>query len=248
MAEAKPKIAIQARLWGLDRVKREYAAVFDEMIEAGYDGAEGRITLLEDEEGIGRCLGVRPSFSLIALHAGLQQFAEQEGKAGLDSMLEGMARLGSRYLLVSMGAEADRPQWLELAAELSERCASAGIQFAYHNHDGEFADGYGFFDRLAKQYNVKLAADLAWIYRAGHDPSAFVSRYADSIAYVHLKDVAGQQWKELGAGSVPLLPLLPRLDELRLPWWTVEQDDSERPAGDSAAFSRQFLREHAGLR
>lgn len=246
MITSRPKIAVQARLWGLDRVKREYAAVFDEMIEAGYDGAEGRITLLEDEEGIVRCLSIRPSFALIALHASLQQFGTPDGKRDLEWMMERMARIGSRYLLVSMGAEADRPQWLELAAELSERCALAGIQFAYHNHDGEFTDGYGFFDRITSQYKVKLAPDLAWIYRAGYDPAAFISRYSDSIAYVHLKDVSGAQWKELGAGDVPLLPLLPRLDGLRLPWWTVEQDDSERSSVQSAMMSRRFLRGHLG--
>ncbi|MBB6732327.1 sugar phosphate isomerase/epimerase family protein [Cohnella zeiphila] len=237
-----PRIAVQARPWGLGRVAADYPAVFDEMIAAGYDGAEGRYTLLEDEKGIAAYLDRRPGFSLIALHAGLSSFEGEAGAEELKRLLERMNRTGSRYLLASMGREAGDARWLERAGELSRQCADSGVQFCYHNHAEEFEGGFRLFDRLTGEYGVKLAADVAWIHLAGADPAEFVDRYADSIAYVHLKDVRDGVWKELGDGEMALGPLLDRVAALRLPWWTVEQDTTERAPAESARKSREYLR------
>ncbi|TDF98116.1 sugar phosphate isomerase/epimerase family protein [Paenibacillus piri] len=243
-----PGIAVQARLWGLERTASHYTEVFDEILAAGYTGAEVRYTLLqEQEQGIVNYLQRKPQFSLVALHASLKGFDGAEAEELLPGLLERMNRTGTSYLLVSMGYERHPEPWFELAARLSELCDRYGVTLCYHNHAAEFTDGPAFFDRLTGSYNVRLAADLAWVHRAGQNVPAFIDRYAEWIRYVHVKDTIGEQWKELGEGEIVLRPLLERLAALQLPWWTVEQDFTDREPLLSAAMSRKYLKEQLGI-
>jgi sugar phosphate isomerase/epimerase len=244
---AAPKIAIQARIWGLERVEKEYPQVFDEAIEAGYDGIECRSALLvEQEDGLRKYLSSR-ELSIIALHANLKSFDTEDRKQILEDLLERMNRIGSKYLLVSMGRMPEYTKWFELAAKVSEQCAQAQVQFCYHNHAGEFEKGYQFFDELTRSYKVALAADLAWVYRAGKNVEEFVERYAEHIKYVHVKDTKGEQWKELGEGEVNLKPILQHVAALNLPWWTVEQDSTDQEPMKSATISREYLKKQLGF-
>ncbi|CAG7616021.1 sugar phosphate isomerase/epimerase family protein [Paenibacillus allorhizosphaerae] len=244
---AIPKIAIQARLWGLDRVEREPESVFDEVHRAGYDGIECRSKMLiEQEERLLHCASAN-SISIIALHANLKSFDTEDRRQVLGDLLERMNRAGSKYLLVSMGRMPEYRKWFELASELSEYCSQAQVRLCYHNHAGEFENGYRFFDELTRTYNVDLAADLAWVYRAGTNVEEFIERYAAHIKYVHLKDTAGEQWKELGEGEVPLSPILQRVLALKLPWWTVEQDSTDRAPAVSAIMSRKYVSDQFGF-
>lgn len=238
---SRPKIAIQARLWGLERVAADYRSVFDEIVQAGYDGVETRYTLVEDESLSGY-LSSRP-LKLVALHANLGGFdPENVQRIDLERLLERMNALGSRYLLVSFGKQADYTRWLELAASVSERCAAQGVTFCYHNHADEFSTD-DFFDDLTA-HGIALAADLAWVWRAGQDIGAFIDRYKDAIKYVHMKDATMTAWRELGRGEIALHPLLERLRALELPWWTVEQDSTEGDPLESSRISRNFLKQH----
>jgi sugar phosphate isomerase/epimerase len=238
-----PKIAIQTRLWGLERVEREHKLVFDEVRRAGYDGIECRSTMLaQQQEELLQYISSN-AFSIIAVHANLKSFATNDREQVLGELLERMNRLGCKYLINSMGRSPDYRDWFDIAAQLSERCARANVQFCYHNHAGEFDYGYSFFDELTRNFKVDLAVDLAWVYRAGYDVEAFIERYADHIKYVHVKDTAVEQWKELGEGQIRLKPILQRIMDLKLPWWTVEQDTTDKEPIESAMISRKYIRE-----
>ena len=240
-----PNVAIQVRMWGLDRLATDYPQIFDEITEAGYDGVESRYTLVA-EPHLGKYLADHP-LRLIALHANLKSFAPQaEQPVDIAWLLEKMNELGSEYLLVSLGEQPDYGVWFELAARLSQTCKAHGVQFCYHNHAGEFAASEAFFDELTN-YGISLAADLAWVWRAGENVVDFVERYKHSIKYVHVKDATADTWKELGEGEVALGDILPRVTELNLPWWTVEQDTTDRRPLDSARISRAYLESRLGV-
>ncbi|WP_068605171.1 sugar phosphate isomerase/epimerase family protein [Paenibacillus swuensis] len=243
------KVAIQARLWGLTQVAENFAAVFDQAALAGYAGVEVRYTiLLEQEQQLKRYLQRNPDFSLAALHANLLAFEKQEGKERLKRLLEGMNELEIPYLIVSMGYEPQQQPWFELAAQVRELCGEEGTTLCYHNHAAEFTGGTAsFFDTLTKSYHVPLAVDLAWVHRAGVDVIDFIDRYSEDIRYVHVKDTLGEQWKELGEGEMNLEPLLHRLADLRLPWWTVEQDFTDRDPFLSASMSRNYLKQQLNV-
>lgn len=72
-------------------------------------------------------------------------------------------------------------------------CADAGLQFAVHNHDLEFAmvDGMPAYDRMVQETDpvlVKLEMDFMWATAAGVDPVAYFKRYPGRFRMTHLKD------------------------------------------------------------
>jgi sugar phosphate isomerase/epimerase len=109
--------------------------------------------------------------------------------------------IGHRYLVNAWVEEPIRNQpdaWKRIAdtynraGEVSKR---AGIQFAYHNHNFEFAprdDAGGKlpYDLLLESCDpdlVKMEMDLCWIASAGKDPLEYFRRYPGRFPMVHVK-------------------------------------------------------------
>mgnify|MGYP001049821092 CR=1 FL=1 len=108
----------------------------------------------------------------------------------------------------------DRAGWETFGAELAgyaARYAEAGLDFAWHNHDFEFAalpDGSLPIEHVLGQ-TLLWEPDVAWIVRGGESPVAWLKRYAGRIPAVHVKDTvrAGENpeesdWADLGTGIV----------------------------------------------
>ena len=122
--------------------------------------------------------------------------------------------IGHRYLVVPSIPPAMRitlDHW-RAVADIFNRAAAeaqeAGIQFAYHNHDVEFApiDGQVPFDLLCEQTDpglVQIELDLFWITHGGGDPMAFFERWPGRVPMVHVKDrTAEGVMTEVGAGDI----------------------------------------------
>lgn len=244
---SSPQIAIQARLWGLEQLHTTYPTIFDKAWSCGYAGVESRISLLDDMDKLQTYLSSTP-LKLAGLHANLKQFDPQANDSiDIDALLDNMNKLGTEFLLVSFGKQKEYDRWFELAGTMAQTCAKRNVVFCYHNHAWEFEHA-PFFDELTGIYGVPLAADLAWIWRAGRDPAQFLDRYAPNIRYIHVKDATSDgNWKELGRGDVDLPKALRSAAALNLPWWTVEQDDTDQDPSVSAGISRTYLRDHFGL-
>ncbi|HZQ22955.1 MAG TPA: sugar phosphate isomerase/epimerase [Terriglobales bacterium] len=103
----------------------------------------------------------------------------------------------------------NQPDGWKQAADTFNRAGEAskkmGIQFAYHNHNFEFARTNGTvpYDLLLRETDpslVKMEMDLCWISVGGGDPVAYFDRYPGRFPMVHVKDIkklppAGQaQW------------------------------------------------------
>jgi sugar phosphate isomerase/epimerase len=72
-------------------------------------------------------------------------------------------------------------------------CHQAGLTFAFHNHNLEFAplDGSTAYDRMVQETDpdqVKLEMDFMWASFAGVDPVAYFTRYPGRYRMTHLKD------------------------------------------------------------
>lgn len=87
--------------------------------------------------------------------------------------------------------------WPGVVANLNrfgERAATAGLGFAYHNHDFEFTErvsGRSLYDVLLAERDpalVKLELDLYWAVHAGQDPRALIRRLSGQIFSYHVKD------------------------------------------------------------
>ncbi len=122
--------------------------------------------------------------------------------------------IGHQYLVVAFVPNEMRvtlDHWRALA-DIFNRAADearrAGIQFAYHNHDFEFApiDGQIPFDLLCEQTDlalVQIELDLFWIIHGGGDPMAFFERWPGRVPMVHVKDRTEEGvMTEVGAGDI----------------------------------------------
>ena len=122
--------------------------------------------------------------------------------------------IGHRYLVVPSVPPEMRitlDHWRAVADifnRAGEQAQRAGIQFAYHNHDAEFApmDGQIPFDLLCEQTDpalVQIELDLFWITSGGGDPMAFFDMWPGRVPMVHVKDRTEEGvMTEVGAGDI----------------------------------------------
>jgi sugar phosphate isomerase/epimerase len=173
-----------------------------------------------------------------ALYAALDEFAAALGRYGLTSpsghfdlaLLEGdfgraatiARKLDMRLVVAPYLPPPQRPHdaegWKAFGARLAalaEKLGAEGLDFAWHNHDFEFAklaDGSRPIDLvLSTSDKVRWEADVGWIARAGEDPLHWLARYSGRIGALHVKDLAKaganddeEGWADPGAGILDL--------------------------------------------
>jgi sugar phosphate isomerase/epimerase len=118
------------------------------------------------------------------------------------------------------------------------------LRFAYHNHSWELANDAEILDVLVKHTepaDVSLVLDIAWAHLGGIPIENLLSQYGERIAYLHIKDVSGETFCELGTGAVDLDHVLQLADANGIEWLVVEQDYTERSAEESMTINRDFL-------
>src|SRR5690242_15465771 len=102
---SQPQIAIQARIWGLERLNERFPQIFEEASSCGYAGVESRITLLNEIDALQAYLAAKP-LKLVGLHANLKSFDPQADDAlDLNAVLEKANVLSIPYILVSFGKQ-----------------------------------------------------------------------------------------------------------------------------------------------
>jgi sugar phosphate isomerase/epimerase len=129
---------------------------------------------------------------------------------------------------------------------IGELARGHGLCLAYHNHYWEIEQEcreLRFLRDHTDGANVSFLLDVAWVLRGGGDPVAVSREFLPRIAYFHLKDTRGTEWLELGQGDVDLVGVIEVMRGAALPWAVIEQDETKRPPVESAAMSRQYLKE-----
>ena len=141
---------------------------------------------------------------------------EAEGVSVSESqqMADAHAELGVQFCVHPWVQDEDRTverykQFCEDWNRVGEVMKGVGIQFAYHNHNFEFANLDGtvpYYDILLKELEPELVAmelDCFWATKAGQDPVEMFDKYPGRFPLLHLKDMA--------------------LDNT--PYFTIEKDD-----------------------
>ena len=141
-------------------------------------------------------------------------------------VIESARTIGHQYL-VNAWVDAsirDQPGAWERIAETYNRAAEAsrkaGIQFAYHNHNFEFAprkdaDGKLPYDILLGACDarlVKMELDLCWIAAAGKDPLEYFRRYPGRFPMVHVKGL--RKLPPATGEAVPIDRVLPDITDV----------------------------------
>jgi inosose dehydratase len=135
--------------------------------------------------------------------------------------------------------------------EQGRRLEDLGITQVFHNHAWTLIETRLEVDMLCEYTDpryLKMGFDTGHLYHGWSDPVEVFDKYAERIAYVHVKDVTGRVyedgwgWRELGAGDVNLAGILKVLDENDYDGWlTYEQDDTRSTPVESATESFAHL-------
>lgn len=243
------RIGAQTITWG-SRNREDLPSVLTSLKELRYDGAEiGMRHFDASRPNEYRVLFEHTGVLPLGLHSGGQfwkpEAAETERRK-LDESVQFAAAVGFSWLVVSGNKEETAESMREAAATYSrigDRCKAAGIRFAYHNHDWELRNDAEILDTLVRATGpeVSLVLDIAWAHRGGIPVDSLLDRFGDRIAYLHVKDVAGERFCELGTGELNLDAILSRADRDGIEWVVVEQDYTDSSPEKSMAMNRSFL-------
>jgi inosose dehydratase len=176
----------------------------------------------------------------IALHAKHAQFVRDAGGRYLqviDTRPQGRAPTADDF--TQMG---------RLLTEIGRRTNDLGIPLGYHNHMGALGQSPDEVARVldaADARYVRLLLDIAHYQQAGGDPAAAIRAHADRLLFLHIKDLKGDRFVELGRGSVNLDAVFGALDAINFDGWgMVELDSVTDPAEtpkESGAIARRYL-------
>lgn len=219
-------------------------------------------TLLED------CGLTAPS-----THAGMSGL-----QSGLQQQLDFAAAVGARYLVcaspwtedarfrnasggagnaLAAGITLDDWKWnAEQLNRIGELTNRHGIRCGYHNHNMEFRtyDGVVAYDELLRWTEpamVTMEMDIGWVVTAGADPLHYLSKHAQRIALLHIKDIVkdattaldrlDSQTTEVGSGQIDWPRLFAAAQAREIRHYFVEQENFERSPLEAAKMSYEYL-------
>ena len=188
---------------------------------------------------------------------GLAVAGRHAGLDALESRLPELAAecrtLGCERLVLSWiqppATRGEATQMAERLTGLARRAAELGLQFGFHNHDGEvrpLEGGGSFLEELLAGDDVFLELDLGWAWYAGVDPTTLLDRARGRCPLVHVKDFANRgephAFRPVGDGSVGYERVLPAAIEAGVEWLLVEQDATDGPALEAVERSLAAVR------
>lgn len=219
-------------------------------------------TLLDD------CGLTAPSMhaSMSDLQTGLQQRIDYAKALGLQYLVCSFPwTADSRFRTAPGGGNAlaagislDDWKWnAEQLNRIGEVANKAGVRCGYHNHNMEFRSygGVVAYDELLRRTDpalVTMELDIAWVVTAGADPLHYLTRHANRISLLHVKEVRkglrtvldrlDSQTTEVGSGQIDWRRLFAAMNPDHIRHYFVEQENFERPPLDAVRISYEYLR------
>lgn len=209
----------------------------------------------------------RPAAELkrMVTDAGLGAVAGHFDYVGLASKLDYARDLGLKYYVCPM---LPHDQWDSLAGfrkaaelfnEVGKGARKNGMQFVFHNHDYEFKsiEGSNGWTELMKHTDpalVKLELDMYWLTQAGQDPYAMLTKHADRVVLIHMKDRTpnapvtynmdkeSEHFTDVGKGTIDWPKLLGQGRKQGVKYAFVDQDETAGPVVESLKASYGYLR------
>lgn len=213
---------------------------FEEVETAGFAGLPVReFRQLLDDAGL-KCPSAHLPFDLAnlgpafeAAHTLGAQYATSGGLRG--TLSPPLATAGFAMTL----EEASRTA--ALANHIGEQSRRSGLQFAYHNHNGEFVDQDGTigFDVLLRETDPQLVTfeiDCGWMVLGGRRPVDYFRKYPHRFPMIHVKDflppaspvdrtqASEYAGAELGHGMINYRPILADAAKAGVQHYFAEQE------------------------
>lgn len=147
-------------------------------------------------------------------------------------------------------AEITRDDLVRFAREFSELGKAAlacGTRLSIHNHAGQplmYRDDLAVFFDAITPGSVGLTLDTAHLAKAGVDDIAGVIRqFRGMIDNYHIKDIAGDRFETLGAGTIDFAPVFRAIRETVYDGWISADEESGRPTIESMQGCFTFIRD-----
>jgi len=204
------------------------------LARTGYARVEGYGGLYADLDGLVAGLQAN-GLTMSSGHFGLDMLEQEPARALAVATATGMTRVYCPHI----GAD-QRPRdiagWRAFGQRLQAAgrpFRDAGLVFGWHNHDFELADlgGVTPLDLIAEA-DLALELDLGWVRVAGHDPVAWIQKYAGRITSVHIKDIARagtgvdeDGWADVGHGIMDWAGIHAALAAAGITHYVVEHDN-----------------------
>lgn len=229
------KVPVAAQVYS---VREEAAADFEktmqQLADMGYDGVELAGLYGKSVEEIRNCLK-RVGLQAVSAHVPIDEL-----KMDMDKTVQIYQEIGCKYVVVPY---LNQERWyggsqyqetLQLMEKISEKCAQAGMELLYHNHNFEFQKtpegGYqldAFYDTIPSE-KLKTELDLCWVKVGGADPVTYLHQYSGRCPVVHIKDFIVKDEEvvlvAVGDGEVDAQAVVPAAIESGAQWLVVEQD------------------------
>jgi sugar phosphate isomerase/epimerase len=198
-------------------------------------------------------------------HYGFSPFLnkpDDDLKRFVDQCIKGAHALGMKYITWPWIAPEQRTldNFKLMSKKLNvigEQVKSAGLGFAYHNHDFEFNlyDGRTGYDIILSETDpslVKLQMDLYWVMHSSKlTPKEWVKKQPGRFVMWHIKDMdkVSRDYTELGNGSIDYINILPDPIEAGLEFYFLEQGGNfahtpMRSIADSADYFKKHLQQY----
>ena len=194
----------------------------------------------------------------VSTHHPLQMLKKNE-----DELIEYGKKIGLQYMVCSSPMHRDPAgkgamtldDWNWVSDEFNRigaKVKSAGMQFGYHNHMGEFEkeNGVVFYDQLLKRTEPKLVImemDCGWVTAAGRSPLEYLKTVSHRIQLLHVKCMSrgndgNYHSVVMGRGIPDYHPIFAMASSLK--HYFVEQEefksDPMMELGLDAAFMKKF--------
>lgn len=205
------------------------------LAKAGYREVEGYGALYGDPTALAAQLN-NVGLTMTSGHFGIDMVEGDPAKTIATARTLGMKMVIVPHIVADQ-RPTDAAGWAAFGARLAKMgkpITDAGFEFGWHNHDFELLDlggGETPLDLIAAA-GVDLELDLGWVRVAGHDPIAWIGKYAKQIKAVHVKDIApdGQNrdedgWADVGHGIMDWAAIKGALDAAGITHMVAEHDN-----------------------
>jgi sugar phosphate isomerase/epimerase len=180
-----------------------------------------------------------------------------ELRGDLRPSIDAAHTIGHKYLLLAWTPPEERRtlehyrRLADLLDEAGARTLREGVQFAYHNHDFEFApmEGKIPYDLLLERTDprlVKLEMDLYWTVKGGANPVEYFEKYPGRFHLLHVKDMDSTPrrfFADVGTGTIDFKSIFAHSGRAGVRHYFVENDEPAGSPFESLRVSFEYLRQ-----
>ena len=166
----------------------------------------------------------------------------------LDDVIAFEQEIGNEYIICPYAKFETDQEWLTFINQLenvAKTLSEVGLTLVYHNHQHEFdlLNQLPILEvMLTQTTHLKFEIDTYWVSYANEDVEAFLTKYAQRIVLIHLKDMKTEpkESTQLGDGILPIQDFIKAAPQVKA--LVVEQEAFDLEPLKAVELSCQYLK------